>query len=68
MLDIAVSKDPVEAVGGVTVMIRASKYESGRRIYLPDELVTILSQHVGQHSPDGDPISVALRGRREAVK
>ncbi len=53
--DIAAGKDLVEAVGGVTVLIRAPKYESERTIYLPDELVTLLSQHVGQHSPDGDP-------------
>ncbi|EON25702.1 phage integrase family protein [Nocardioides sp. CF8] len=55
MSDIAEGKDLVEAVGGVTVLIRAPKYESERTIYLADELVTILSQHVGQHSPDGDP-------------
>ncbi len=36
-------------------MIRAPKYESERTIYLPAELVTILSQHVGQHTPDGEP-------------
>lgn len=55
MTDIAAGKDLVEAVGGVTVLIRAPKYESERTIYLPDQLVTILSQHVGQHTPDGDP-------------
>lgn len=36
------------------MLIRAPKYESERTIYLPDKLVTILSQHVGQHTPDGE--------------
>lgn len=54
--DIKADKDLVQAAGEITVMIRAPKYESERTIYLPDELVTILSQHVGQHTPDGEPI------------
>jgi integrase len=53
--DIKADKDLVQAAGEITVMIRAPKYESERTIYLPDELVTILSQHVGQHTPDGEP-------------
>lgn len=53
--DIAADKNLLKAAGGITVMIRAPKYESERTIYLPDELVTILSEHVRVHTPDGDP-------------
>jgi integrase len=53
--DIKADKDLVQAAGEITVMIRAPKYESERTIYLPDELVAIISQHVGQHTPDGQP-------------
>jgi integrase len=53
--DIETSKSLVKAAGGITVMVRAPKYESERTIYLPDELVTILSQHVRQHTPEGEP-------------
>ena len=35
--------------------IRPPKYESERTIYLPDELVTILAEHVRLHTPNGDP-------------
>lgn len=45
----------MEAVAGITVIIRPPKYESERTIYLPDELVTILSEHVRQHTPTGEP-------------
>lgn len=45
----------VRAVGGVVMVVRPPKYGSERTIYLPDDLVTILSQHVGQHTPDGEP-------------
>ena len=53
--DIAAGKDLVEAVAGITVMTRPPKYESERTIYLPDELVAILSEHVRQHTPNGEP-------------
>jgi len=53
--DVAAGKDLVEAVAGITVTIRAPKYESERTIYLPDEFVTILSEHVRQHTPTGEP-------------
>lgn len=53
--DVAAGKDLVEAVAGITVIVRAPKYESERTIYLPDELVTILSEHVRQHTPTGEP-------------
>jgi hypothetical protein len=36
-------------------MVRPPKYESKRTIYLPDELVAILSEHVRQHTPKGEP-------------
>lgn len=53
--DVAAGKDLVEAVAGITVMTRPPKYESERTIYLPDELVAILAEHVRQHTPAGDP-------------
>jgi integrase len=53
--DVAAGKDLVEAVAGITVIVRPPKYESERTIYLPDELVAILSEHVRQHTPSGDP-------------
>ena len=49
--DVEAGKDLVEAVAGITVMTRPPKYESERTIYLPDELVAILSEHVRQHTP-----------------
>ena len=53
--DIASGKDLVQAAGGITVIVRRPKYESERTVYLPDELVAILSEHVRQHTPSGDP-------------
>ena len=53
--DIEAGKNLVKAAGGITVDVRPPKYESERTIYLPDELVTILSEHVRQHTPDGEP-------------
>ena len=53
--DIAAGKDLVEAVAGITVMIRPPKYESERTIYLPDEVVGILSEHIRLHTPTGEP-------------
>jgi integrase len=53
--DIAAGKDLVKAAGGITVMVRTPKYESERTIYLPDELVTILAEHVRQHTSEGEP-------------
>lgn len=53
--DIAAGKNLVEAAGGITVVVRPPKYESERTIYLPDEVVTILAEHVRVHTPDGDP-------------
>lgn len=35
-------------------MVRSPKYESERTIYLPDELVAILAEHVRQHTPKGE--------------
>jgi len=51
--DIEAGKDLVTATGGITVLVRRPKYESERTIYLPDELVAILSEHVRQHTPTG---------------
>lgn len=53
--DIESAKGLVKAAGGTTVMVRAPKYESERTIYLPDELVAILAEHVRQHTPVGEP-------------
>jgi integrase len=53
--DIEAGKNLVEAVAGITVLTRPPKYESERTIYLPDELVAILAEHIRQHTPDGDP-------------
>jgi integrase len=53
--DIVAGKNLVEAAGGITVVIRPPKYESERTIYLPDEVITILSEHVRVHTPEGEP-------------
>jgi len=53
--DIEAGKNLVEGVAGITVLTRPPKYESERTIYLPDELVAILAEHVRQHTPDGEP-------------
>lgn len=53
--DIEAGKNLVEAVAGITVLTRPPKYESERTIYLPDELIAILSEHVRQHTPEGEP-------------
>lgn len=52
--DIAAGINLVEAVAGITVMTRPPKFESERTIYLPDELVAILAEHVRQHTPAGN--------------
>ena len=38
-----------------TYALRPPKYGSERVIYLPDELVAILSEHVETHIGDADP-------------
>lgn len=53
--DIEAGKHLVEAAGGIKVVARAPKYESERTIYLPDEMITILSEHVRLHTPTGMP-------------
>lgn len=40
---------------GDTYAVRPCKYGSERTVYLPDDLVALLSQHVALHVPDGDP-------------
>jgi len=40
---------------GKTWVARPPKYGSERAVYLPDDLVTILSEHVATHLPDTDP-------------
>lgn len=52
--DVEAGRDLVKAAGGITVVVRRPKYESERTIYLPDELVAILSEHVRQHTPGGE--------------
>ncbi len=39
---------------GSGYVVRPPKYGSERVVYLPDELVTILSEHVAAFTPDGD--------------
>ncbi|MCR1781903.1 site-specific integrase [Nocardioides carbamazepini] len=53
--DITEGKNLVDAAGGITVVVRRPKYGSERTIYLPDELIEILSEHVRQHTPTGMP-------------
>lgn len=53
--DVAAEKNLVAAVAGITVMVRPPKYESERTIYLPDEVIAILAEHIRVHTPDGDP-------------
>ena len=53
--DVAAGKNLVEAAGGITVVTRPPKYESERTIYLPDEVIAILAEHVRVHTPDGKP-------------
>jgi len=53
--DAKAGKNVVEAAGGITVVVRSPKYESERTLYLPDELIAILSEHVRQHTPTGEP-------------
>lgn len=40
---------------GSTYIVRPPKYGSERVVYLPDDLVTILSEHVSAHLPDAGP-------------
>lgn len=40
---------------GSTYVVRMPKYGSERVIYLPDELVTVLSEHVATHLPHAEP-------------
>ena len=53
--DIAAGKGLVPAAGRITVIVRPPKYESERTIYLPDQVAAILSEHVREHTPAGDP-------------
>lgn len=52
--DIAEGKALVEAVAGITVMVRPPKFESERTVYLPDEVIEILAAHVRRHTPEGE--------------
>jgi integrase len=40
---------------GSTYVVRPPKYGSERVVYLPDEVVTILSEHIAAHFDDADP-------------
>lgn len=53
--DLAAGKSLVEAAGGITVVIRPPKYESERTIYLPDDVIAILAEHVRVHTLEGEP-------------
>ena len=65
--DIEADKDLVKAAGEITVSIRPPKYESERTIYLPDELVTILSRARAPAHPGRRAVPVAVRRGRQAV-
>lgn len=51
---LAVSRQ-VQRAGGGQVEIRAPKYGSERSVYLADDLVRVLAQHVEVHRPGADP-------------
>lgn len=53
--DIERGKHLVEATGGTTAVVTDPKRGSKRTIFLPDELILILGEHVAMHTPDGDP-------------
>jgi integrase len=53
--DVAAGKNLVEAVAGITVTVRPPKYGSERTIYLPDEVLATLAEHLRVHTPEGDP-------------
>lgn len=46
--------------------IRGPKYASERTVFIPDELVTMLSEHVRLHSPGEDPERWLFPGRADA--
>ncbi|MGE2715137.1 tyrosine-type recombinase/integrase [Mycolicibacterium litorale] len=45
----------VQRAGGGAVEIRLPKYGSVRTVYVPDELLHMLSEHIRLHLPDADP-------------
>ncbi|WP_368681894.1 tyrosine-type recombinase/integrase [Mycobacterium intracellulare] len=45
----------VQRADGGTVEIRMPKYGSVRTVYVPDELLNMLSEHIRVHLPDRDP-------------
>jgi integrase len=51
---LAVSRQ-VQRAGGGEVEIRAPKYGSERSVFLADDLVQVLAQHVERHRPGTDP-------------
>ncbi len=59
----------VQRAGERQVEIKAPKYGSERVIYLPDELTTLLAQHVETHTfgRSGRPLAVPGRARRPAA-
>lgn len=65
--DVKAGKNLVEAVAGITVLTRPPKYESERTIYLPDELVAILSEHVRQHTPGRRAVTLVVQRGRHAL-
>lgn len=52
--DVESGKNIFQATGSVQVIVRPPKYGSERMVYLPDELIEILSEHIAQHTPDGE--------------
>lgn len=46
--------------------IRDPKYASERTVFIPDDLVTMLSEHVRGHSPGDDAERWLFSGRADA--
>lgn len=51
--DIAAGKETIEATGGIPVLVLPPKYGSERTVFLPDELLQILAEHIAAHTPGG---------------
>jgi integrase len=45
----------VQRAPGGAVEVRPPKYGSERSVYLPDELLELLSRHIAEHRPGSDP-------------
>ncbi|MDR3663191.1 MAG: tyrosine-type recombinase/integrase [Mycobacterium sp.] len=55
----------VQRADGGAVEIRPPKYESVRTVYVPDELLHMLSEHIRLHLPDNNPDRWVFPGQGE---